>query len=48
MIYEAIKLAIEYVNGKTFPSKASETIALPAELVTAANAKDFYVADSAY
>lgn len=48
MIYEAIKLAIEYVNGKTFPAKASETVVLPAELVTAANAKDFYVADSAY
>ncbi len=49
MIYEAINLAIEYVHGeKTFPSKASETIVLPAELVTAENAKDFYVEDSAY
>jgi ribose transport system substrate-binding protein len=48
MIYEAIKLAIEYINGKTFPTTASETVILPAELVTAENAKDFYVEDSAY
>ena len=48
MIYDAITLCLDYISGaKAFPT-AYEVITLPAELVTAANVKDYYVADSAY